>query len=807
MRTLATTITLALCLPAAAQENRKTIRQEGQETRANSNASVTQSGTGNLVDGTWGGEGNSGDSEIVFFTDETLPVAPDGVGIYQDGAGSSVSVGQIGSTNRAVVRQDDPIEGGANGSSVRIEQGTSDAEATNGRALAEQGGEESSITIKANGADLTALGWQRGVRATEGRPEGDRRAASNTQIQTLTGEASRTEIVQQGDTLKAGITIEGGSDDHGAIAQRGRGHEASIDATDGTGRVLKLVQAGEERNKADMDVSGPGHAMDVGQDGVGGGHETTLTQAGADHTVNIRQTDTTTDGEGNTAIVNQKGASGHVAVQQRGGGGANVTQVAQEGEGSERLRADVLQEGDGGGLKADIDQTGREQSARIGQSGEGGNALASIDQSTDGTSDNGATITQAIDAKQGTDTADVDQGGNSNQAELRQSRSQGGTGHTANVSQPGKESRTQARQTGAAHLVNAAQAGNANEATLDQSGLGGHVGDVDQNGTRNAAQLNQRGDGGAQEAAIDQSTEGTQRNEANIEQTGDRGLNVADIDQAGRKHAASIVQGDESGEGDENDEGSRGTGHTATITQEGKGSEGSIEQTGAAMKASIALAGRSQSATIRQSGTTASEAAVTANEAGRENVGTIEQRTGGNTAAIDQAGANNEASVTQSNGDPSAATNTADLDQGGGSQNVADVTQEGPGAGRDAIVRQDGNQLETTLTLGGKGNGVKSLVEQTGTQNRLDATHVADEEGTLSSVFKQTGSGNTVTYSQEGSSLTASVTQDGNSNAVDVSQTGSNFGVSITQRGDGHVFEMAYDGPAEGGGDYTVVQE
>ena len=66
--------------------NSQTIIQADEETRRNSTATIEQDGSENKADGTFRGR-----ESVTLFNGETVDLAPNGAGIYQDGSGSTAT--------------------------------------------------------------------------------------------------------------------------------------------------------------------------------------------------------------------------------------------------------------------------------------------------------------------------------------------------------------------------------------------------------------------------------------------------------------------------------------------------------------------------------------------------------------------------------------------------------------------------------------------------------------------------------------------------------------------------------------------
>ncbi|MCQ0986477.1 hypothetical protein [Jiella marina] len=905
--------------------NRKSIVQADEETRKASTARIDQTGALNRADGDVGDAAN-----FTFFDGTGLSLEPANAGIYQDGECSTSLIRQFGTANHAAIRQADPVGGGADASVVRILQGESGGRSEDGIALVDQKGDGSSVTIEQNGTQNRSFAAQTGnlgpdafdeaaVQEAKDASEIPVSQGGNKQTQKISGNANESQVAQDGTGLEAEVSLLNSEGDAGRISQRGVGHKASYSAKSGGRREGEIVQNGSVANNADADITGDDHRAEIRQEGNGGRSTASLVQAGKRHEAAIRQAGAKGDESGNEASVDQAGDgnSGRVAQTE---GAANVADIGQEGETSSGLTATVQQSGAGGTSKADIDQTGRKQSARIEQSGKGGGSIAAIDQSTDGSRDNDARTFQEIDATAGTDTIDIDQGGNANRANARQTRSEGGSGSVATLAQPGAENRVNLQQDGPGHVANSSQAGTTNNAELAQKGSGGHKSDLDQNGSGNRGVIEQRGTGGTDVAAIDQSAADANSNEAVIAQSGKRGLNTADIDQGEADNRAEIRQeGDEGGTGakatisqpgsasrasisqdgqahvanasqagkgnkaelsqkgsgghtsdlDQNGSSNRGiiaqdgdggankaaidqsavgaksneaeiaqigergfntadidqaksdnraeirqegdeggTGAKASISQPGSGSRASISQDGPALEASIGQNGQSNQGAIVQAGKgTSGKAQISTGGDARDNWARIEESTGGNIASIDQTSAGNRAEITTRNAAPQRASNEADIDQGGGDDNTARVEIGGDGVGRIVAVTQDAANSRADLVLSGAGDTIKSTVQQSGGDHEVVFRARAGDSGGLTGELQQDGASNIARARLEGDGLKLKLKQDGVGHSADVVLKGSGYSVTIEQTGDGRVFKREFDGPAEGGGDYSIVQK
>ena len=703
--------------------NRGRIVQADAETRAASTARIDQTGERNRADGDIGDAAG-----FVFFDGTALSTAPQDAGIYQDGESATSLIRQFGTANRARVRQADPVGGGADASVVRILQGESGAEAEDSLVLVDQKGDGSHVTIEQNGKDNRSYAAQTGnlgpdafdresVETAKDAAEIPVSQGGNKQTQKLSGDGNESQIAQDGTGLEAAVSLLDAEKDAGRISQSGAGHKASYSAKAGKGRLGEIVQTGLAANNADADVTGADHHAEILQDGEGGRSTASLVQAGSGHDAHIHQTGAQDGKSGNKASVDQAG-EGHSGRVEQTGGSANVADIGQEGEASSRLSATVRQSGSGGSSKADIDQTGRAQSATVEQSGEGGGSIAAIDQSTDGSHDNAATTVQEIDASTGTDEIDIDQGGNANRAEARQTRRAGGTGSVATLAQPGTKNTVTLRQAGPAHVANASQAGTANRADLSQQGSGGHKSDLDQNGQDNRGTIAQSGDGGTNKAAIDQSAADATRNDAVIAQSGQRGLNTADIDQAKADNHAEISQDGDRG----------GTGAKASISQPGRANEAAIAQDGPSLEASISQNGRRNDGAVHQAGAgAAGKAQISAGSGARDNHARIDQSTGGNISSIDQTSSGNSAEIRARNAAPQRASNKADIDQGGGGDNAARVRIRGDGVGRTVTVTQDATASRAEISLSGPSDTIKAAVQQTGRDNAAVLSASASE--------------------------------------------------------------------------------
>ncbi|MCB8840180.1 hypothetical protein [Aurantimonas sp. VKM B-3413] len=806
-------VLFALCAvpaPLAAQEsqtgdaaNRAKIVQADEETRAASTARIDQTGVRNRADGNIGEA-----SGFVFFDGTELSTAPEDAGIYQDGESSNSLIRQFGAANRAAIRQADSVGGGADASIVRILQGESGAKAEDSLVLVEQKGDGSNVTIEQNGRDNRSYAAQTGnlgpdafdreaVEKARDAAEIPVSQGGNKQTQKLSGDGNESQIAQDGTGLEAEVSLLDARKDAGRISQSGAGHKASYSAKAGEGRLGEIVQKGPAGNNADADVTGADHRAEIRQDGEGGRSTASLVQAGSGHDAAIHQTGAQGGKSGNKASVDQAGDGNSGRVEQTESS-ANVADIGQEGEASSQLSATVRQSGPGGASKADIDQTGRAQSAIVEQSGDGGGSIAAIDQSTDGSHDNAARAVQEIDASTGTDEIDIDQGGNANRAKAHQTRREGGTGSVATLAQPGTKNNVTLRQNGQAHVANASQAGTANRADLSQKGSGGHKSDLDQNGKDNRGTIAQSGDGGTNKAAIDQSAADAKNNEAVIAQSGQRGLNTADIDQAQAGSHAEISQDGDRG----------GTGAKATISQPGRDNEASIAQDGPSLEASISQNGRGNDGAVVQAGEgAAGKAQISTGSGARDNRARIEQATGGNISSIDQTSSGNSAEIRAKNAAPQRASNKADIDQGGGGDNAARVRIGGDGVGRTVAVTQDATASRAEISLSGPSDTIKTVVQQTGRDNEIVVTASARNGGGLTSELQQDGEANTARATLDGKELKLKLKQDGSGHRVDVTLSGSGYSVTIEQIGSNQVFRRHFDGPAKGGGDYAIVQK
>ena len=137
--------------------NSQTIIQADEETRRNSTATIEQDGRENKADGTFRGR-----ESVNLFNGETVDLAPNGAGIYQDGSGSTATIDQFGNGNAAAIDQADSVEGGADSSTAVIKQGESGNEARDSIAYIEQAGDASEATIEQNGRRNQSFGVQRG---------------------------------------------------------------------------------------------------------------------------------------------------------------------------------------------------------------------------------------------------------------------------------------------------------------------------------------------------------------------------------------------------------------------------------------------------------------------------------------------------------------------------------------------------------------------------------------------------------------------------------------------------------------------
>ncbi|WP_298916215.1 hypothetical protein [uncultured Algimonas sp.] len=524
--------------------------------------------------------------------------------------------------------------------------------------------------------------------------------------------------------------------------------------------TMRLIQSGRDNRSYGIQVGNEdGSATPSGQ---------THTLAGRGHRSEIIQH--TTGGEADVTLSEGDESQGFVLQEQRN---AKASINMKNGAGS---MAEIRQIGEGRASNSDIDVDGGENSVKVVQ--EGGSGAHS------------ATATQA---------------GSKLSAEFRQERQDDGSdGNIGTVNQKGESNSATVEQSDAGgNSAQIAQEGQTSvdlSATSVQTGTGGaNKSDVDQTGTFQVANIEQSGKGGGSVASIDQSTDGTDDNEARIRQRidADAGTDTADIDQGGSANLARIEQ----------DRASGGTGSNATVTQPGRRGDATIMQTGSGLKAQIDMSGIANLGRIEQAGEGPSaEAAITSGAKTEGNDAEIVQDSGGAIAAIDQTSTRNTARIEQKNPSPSQGTTEADIDQGSGVQNDAQIEQSGPGTGRSSTVTQTGRENKAVVTQKGEGDTIGLTLQITGDFNSVTSDQTAESGNNLTASFKTQGDNNDLTYAQTGDNLGATIEQNGNGNAIEVTQSGSSYDVSITQNGDNNSFSISYEGPTEGGGGYSVVQ-
>ena len=223
---------------------------------------------------------------------------------------------------------------------------------------------------------------------------------------------------------------------------------------------------------------------------------------------------------------------------------------------------------------------------------------------------------------------------------------------------------------------------------------------------------------------------------------------------------------------------------------------GQISQNGAMNEAIIEQAGEGTAAT----------ASIATGTGADSNFARIIQDSGGTIASIDQTSSRNSARITQVNAQPMNGTVEADIDQGSGERNDAEIDQAGEGTARVATIAQAGSENRAFLEQGGDGSTITATLQQSGNRNYINAVQMAEGGNNLALNLQQQGNNNRIEYEQRGFELGGEVSQDGNNNFVDVTQTGSGYDVAITQEGNGLSFTMTYDGPSPTGGGYTVTQ-
>lgn len=660
--TVAGSLSLSTLVPSAtaaqdsAQDPR--IEQADATTRETSTAKITR-------DGSAVGKLEQVDA-IELFYGESIEPDP-AAGIYQRGRGATARIALSGTGNAAAIRQADSVGDGADGSSAVIVFGNDSAVANHGTAYIDQQGDKSSVDIQQQGDANFSVGI---VRANE-----NGEATGAEQSHTLIGHDHRSEIVQTAEAAIADVTLTQGGESTGLVRQDQAGSKASIAIKNGPASQARIVQAGGGRaSAADIDVDGGANRSTVSQ---AGGHEATLSQTGAHSEITVAQD----GGRGNIAAVNQAGREGSAVVRQNRSG-RNKAQIDQEGSASRSLRATIEQQGAGGGSEADIDQTGQTHIAVIRQDGSGGGSVAGIDQSTDGASQNEALVEQTIDARSGTDTVDIDQGGSANEATVRQQRSSGGTGSTGSVAQPGARGQASIVQQGPALKGQIDQNGNTNESRISQTGAGPSSEASIKTGSGtddNLAEIEQRSGGTI--ASIDQTSP---NNRAAVTQTNAKpsaGTVEADIDQGGGvQNRATIEQG------------GAGTVRAASLAQTGRENDGRIRQSGAAngIAATVQMGGDGNRARLRQVAQDGGSLQAELKQQGDANVLVYEQRGSQMGASLSQDGNGNRIEVTQSGSgyDVSITQN--------GDNNSFKISYSGPaeGGGGFSIVQQGGEKRD-----------------------------------------------------------------------------------------------------------------
>lgn len=153
---------------------------------------------------------------------------------------------------------------------------------------------------------------------------------------------------------------------------------------------------------------------------------------------------------------------------------------------------------------------------------------------------------------------------------------------------------------------------------------------------------------------------------------------------------------------------------------------------------------------------------------GQNSTSNLHQNGSGNTVTIDQtlnAGASNTSTVNQGlNGNNNAASSSAvAVTQIGGQSSEATST----------ITQNDTSQRATVSQDGTKGGKVTSTIAQSGSSNTATVTQISSYTADVQkSDIAQTGTGGTVSVSQQGPANGSAVIQDANHSRVMVSQSG-----------------------------------
>jgi hypothetical protein len=459
---------LMITSPALA-ETKGTIAQIGAPTADDANSiaieqiasnnafySLNQGGARNLIDLTLADD-NTNDGGVVI-NDKAYVQSID---VYQDvGSADNVFVATINSTNNA----------GSGGVTIVEQYGS------NGQVFLDVKGDSQSASITQGAGAANSF-----ANVTQG--DDVNYSGRNSVVISQTGEFGES---------TADVT-QSGSDNDTSITQQGQFNTAYVEQIGVSGGITITQGASSDTVLANVLQSGSGNSVSITQADLGEG-----TVEGAMAFV------TQTNGDGNSATINQAGDFSIVRISQLNGGGDTAIVTASAGASGDvnsfvlvdqigtsvvsNNSATITQYSDSLGASASLWQYGSGNIATIDQDGSSGNSVSSVQGSIEG--DGIQSHNASLTVSQNGDTlyAETAQFGSDNSILLNQS----GTGSTAYLTQDGSGNVMDVTQADDSQYADLYQSGNGNSITLAQTG-GNNFADLSQIGDGNSLNVTQNG--------------------------------------------------------------------------------------------------------------------------------------------------------------------------------------------------------------------------------------------------------------------------------------------------------------------------